>query len=389
MKTRKFKSVVLTLVFSTLLVAVSGCASSAKPSDGITDGTGKQTGDTTITTGNNTSNDTLANSDKVLPKYINPLTGLESDKDLSGIRPVAVSINNTSAALPSAGVSAADVILEISAEGGETRILMFALDYENLGVVGSVRSARHNMLDFTEDFGAIFVHAGGSDYAYEALKERKTNNIDGVNGYSPVDVTRYFYRDSARLSSMGQEHSLMITGEKITSAIKARKYDTKLSDNFKFPLQFVAYGTEFTPSGDVATNVVIPYSQGYRMQRLAYNSETNTYFRYHNIKAPYIDSNTNEQLQFTNVIILYMETAVITDDDKGRLDITVVGNGEGYYIYGGKSMPIKWTRPVSGAQMKLTDKYGKPLEINRGKTYLSIARTNMYSTTELNSKEVS
>ncbi|NLK39892.1 MAG: DUF3048 domain-containing protein [Clostridiales bacterium] len=384
-------SFALTLTF--LLILAAGCNSDAGKSP--TDTTG---GDVTTTAQNpsesTTDSSTTTDTDTTetepdndnLPQFINPLTGLAADKDLSDIRPAVISINNTSRALPAVGVSQADILIEVSAEGGETRLLMVALDYENIGVIGSVRSARHYMLDFSEDFNGIFIHAGGSPLANSDISQKGINNIDGVNGYTPVNVAQYFYRDSARISTMGLEHSLMITGKNLATAIAKRGYKTELSDGFKFPLEFIDYGKEFIPTGADATNVVIPYSLNYRMQRLAYNKDTNSYFRYHNISAPYIDAANDEHLQFTNVIIIYFDTWVI-NSTSGILDMELTGTGDGYYIYGGKSMPIKWTRQETGSQMRLTDQNGKPLAINRGKTYIAVARTNMYQGTELNSNK--
>ncbi len=374
------------MILSLLLALLAGCARTI-PSDNTEEV--QQTDDTSTkeeaTTGTEDAITTLPPVTPEPPKFLNPLTGLMSERDLSGVRPVAIAINNITVALPSAGVSAADLLIEVPAEGGETRILLFSLDYENLGTVGSVRSARHYMLDFVEDFNAIFVHAGGSELAYEAISNRKTDKIDGVRGYAYLDVDNYFFRDAKRLSEMGYEHSLMITGSKIAAAITKLKYPTNLQSGYNFPLRFVEYDTEFLPSGENATNVVIPYLKNYRMPRLAYDADTKTYLRYHNITAPYIDSNNDAQLRFTNVIILYMQVSPIKGDDAGRLDIPAVGQGSGYYIYGGKSMPIKWKRSAQGAQISFTDSGGAPLLINRGSTYIAVAPTSISASTELSS----
>ena len=63
----------------------------------------------------------------VLP-YTNPLTGEGSAVDLAGARPVAIMLNNLKKALPQLGVSQADLIYELPAEGGITRMAPAAVE---------------------------------------------------------------------------------------------------------------------------------------------------------------------------------------------------------------------------------------------------------------------
>ncbi|MBQ1580239.1 MAG: DUF3048 domain-containing protein, partial [Firmicutes bacterium] len=52
--------------------------------------------------------------------YYNPLTGERTMSDISKLRPYAVMLNNKREALPQLGVSQADIIYEVCAEGGIT-----------------------------------------------------------------------------------------------------------------------------------------------------------------------------------------------------------------------------------------------------------------------------
>ncbi|MBO5903740.1 MAG: DUF3048 domain-containing protein, partial [Clostridia bacterium] len=142
-----------------------------------------------------------------VPDLINPLTGLESDKDFSTSRPVAVMLNNIRQAIPQHSVSQCDILYECLAEGGITRLMGVFADYESLGVVGSIRSSRHYYIDLAQNHDALYVHAGASDYAYTEIKERKIDNFDGVHMYLPG----MFYRDQERLQHMSLEHTLMTT----------------------------------------------------------------------------------------------------------------------------------------------------------------------------------
>ena len=74
--------------------------------------------------------------------YYNPLTGEGLYDDISEKRPIAVMFNNLRKALPQIGVGQADVIYEIVAEGGITRMMGVFQDLEGVGDLGSIRSAR-------------------------------------------------------------------------------------------------------------------------------------------------------------------------------------------------------------------------------------------------------
>ena len=56
----------------------------------------------------------------VEPAYYHPLTGVGMDEDISRLRPVAVMINDLKAAQPQLGVSQADIIYEMPAEGSSS-----------------------------------------------------------------------------------------------------------------------------------------------------------------------------------------------------------------------------------------------------------------------------
>ena len=84
----------------------------------------------------------------VLP-YTNPLTGEGCEVDVGARRPIAVMLNNLKKALPQVGVSQADVIYEILAEGGITRMMAVFQDVAGAGEIGTVR-LEHSVLTSSE-----------------------------------------------------------------------------------------------------------------------------------------------------------------------------------------------------------------------------------------------
>ena len=111
--------------------------------------------------------------------YAAPLTGEGLMEDVSGQRPIAIMLNNLSKALPQAGVAQADVIYEIVAEGGITRMLALFQDVEGVGEIGTVRSARTYYLELALGHDAIYIHAGGSEDAYAKIRQWGVTALDG------------------------------------------------------------------------------------------------------------------------------------------------------------------------------------------------------------------
>ncbi len=303
------------------------------------------------------------------PQLTNPLTGLETDEDISALRPVAVMINNLKKSCPQAGVRHVDVMYECLAEGDITRLLCLVSDYDEIGEIGSIRSVRDYFLDFVQNHDAILVHAGGSPDGYAGIKNRDIDNIDGVNENAP----NVFYRNQERKQTMGYEHSMMTDGQKIVSGLSYLKYRTDVKDGFNSPLDFVKYGTSADMSnGQTAEHVYIPFSVSEKVD-MVYNKETGEYDRFQFGGVPHIDSETGEQLSFKNIFILFCDSGLVPGDDKDRIYVGTTGSDTCYYITDGKAIEVKWTKDTRDSEIVFTHLDGTPLEINRGKTYIAVA----------------
>lgn len=307
-------------------------------------------------------------------RVINPLTGLESDIDFEDRRPVAIMINNIKEATPQEGISYADVMYECIVEGGYTRLMMLAMDYENLPVVGSVRSSREYYLDFAANHDAIYIHAGGSEQAYTEISQRKVDHLDGVNMYIPG----MFYRDTWRQQNMGYEHSLMTDGEKIAAGIEYVKCRTEMTPDFDSPLDFVSFG-EIRTLENSGTYLQVTYHAGHKPY-FKYNENEGVYYRWQFKGDKHMDNTANKQLSFTNIIVLYLPT-VDTNDSKGHKDVETVGSGDGYYFTMGGYEEISWKKSDEDSPIKLYDSNGDELLINRGKTFFQVCTTAMRDTT--------
>ena len=313
--------------------------------------------------------------------YENPLTGIDVEYDNAGKRPVAIMLNNIKQALPQEGISAVDVLIECPVEGGITRLMGLVSDYASMEEIGSIRSSRPYYLDFAQAFDAIYCHAGGSNQAYSQIASRKINNIDGVKK-DPLDV---YYRDQERLKTMDLEHTMMTTGEGIVKSIAHFNYRTELRSDFKLPYSFPTGKEPISVGAEDALHVYIPVT-GYQKVDYVYDAETKAYLRYQHNGNKHVDGNNDQQLSFTNVIVLFCKTTVI--DSYGLLEITNVGSGSGYLISGGKYTAVTWTRESRDGNLTLTEtETGNPLVINRGKTAVNVCPLDVKKQINLNATD--
>ena len=311
-----------------------------------------------------------------VPVFVNPLTGLETEKDLTNIRPVAVMINNIHLALPQIGISEADIVYEILEEGGITRLLAIYNDYESVPEIGSIRSARDYYIDISDAHDAIFVHSGGSTYAYAELANRKTDDIDGI-------YMNQFYRSAERRKTMAKEHTLMISGEGLSEAIALKGYRTTTES--ACPLVFgQAEANENTKS---ASFIEIPFSLGYNANPYAvsffnYNKETGEYLKGH-FEKEHIDGDDNSQLSFRNVLTLSCPSNMIKGDPYGCIQVHFTGTGKGTYASDGVMREIVWKRTSRSSSYTLYESDGQtPLVINPGKSYIAVVPTGTIITAE-------
>lgn len=383
MKSSKMKNILCLIILSQMLLSAS-CGETETGNDAQADTTYNdpfgvvtvappETVDTTA----EPEPETTEAPDLAEPELINPLTGLEAEVDYENRRPLAIMINNIKVATPQEGISYADIMYECIVEGAQTRLMMVVSDYENLPVVGSVRSSREYYLDFAANHNAIYMHAGGSTQAYKEIKARGVNNLDGVN--DNAISYKCFYRDNWRMSNMGYEHSLMTTGEKIVAGLEYKKYNTELAANFDSPLDFVPYDTTRLPEGGDASYLKVSYSFSHEPY-YEYNAAEGVYYRWQFKGDKHMDNTAKVQLSFSNIIVLYCPT-VSTNDSYNHMDVTTTGSGEGYYLYGGKYEKITWKKATEDTPVKLYNEAGEELLVNRGKTFFQICTEAMKDTT--------
>lgn len=372
---KKALLILLVLALAFTVVMTVSCAKKNVDEETTAETTSKETEPET------TAEETQAPQE--VPEFTNPLTGLASDTDLSKKRPVSIMINNINVSLPQEGIGAADIMFECMAEGGITRLMMLSTEYEKLTKVGSVRSARDYYIDYAEGFDCIFVHAGGSPYAYSTISNRAIQNIDGVAGKDLTGSGHCFFRDPERLGKYSSEHTLMLkSGEELAAAINNYGYRTEKAEGYETPMNFVPY-LETATLENKATHVKVVMSN-YQIVDFVFAPEQEGYLRYQYNGDPHIDNTTGEQLKFKNVILVFTSANAIAGDDKNRISVGTTGSGNGWYITEGTYQKITWQKDSHDSVMKYFYEDGTEVQLNRGKTMINVVPVTNESLVEFN-----
>jgi hypothetical protein len=299
----------------------------------------------------------------------NPLSGLPMEEEKTRIKPLAIVLSNEPAALPMNGVSQADIIYEYLVEGGLTRMMAVFQDFTDVQMVGSIRSARQYTVEIAESHGALFLHAGGSPQAMAEIRNRGITNFDEVHGTR----RNIFFRDRNRINDRRLEnlHSLVTTNERI--ALRFPEYNINTEHNTGYEQGFI-FANDATPTGgSPATEATIKYSS-VKSSTFTFDEADNVYIL-NQYNKDFIDANNNARVGFTNVIVMKTSVSSIPGDDAGRQNIVTVGDGDGYFINGGRYIEIKWSRADKDLPFVYTNLDGTPLEFGRGATFIGIIPT--------------
>ena len=311
------------------------------------------------------------------PAFTNPLTGLPCETDLSGVKPVAVMLNNLQQALPQQGNGQADIIYEVLAEGGITRMLAVYQDPSQVGLIGAVRSARLYYWQLAQGHDAVYIHAGGSPEFYTAKLNQGAITVDGVNGVYSYADSGMFWRDRDRIEGhyYAYEHSLLTSGEAITTILSEDGVLGPHREGYAYEMTFEADGT---PAGGQSASVVtVPFSN-YKTGVFRYDSGSGLYL-VEEYGQPYLDGNDGSQVAVTNLLILQTTCTVV--DSAGRLKVDL-SSGNGWYACGGRLIPITWSKGDAQNQLRYYTQDGQSLSLGAGKSYVCVIPTTREITVE-------
>lgn len=285
---------------------------------------------------------------------VSGLTGLPLT-ELPAPRPLAVMINNAPAARPQSGISEADLLYEVLAEGGITRLIGIFQSRSGGPQIGPVRSIRPYLIDIGESYGGVLVHAGGSPAAYALIQSGGKPDMDEIGR-----AGAYFWREKDRKAP----HNLY------TNAAKLREGADKLgyAAQVKVPAYTFAAPEDAPPAGGTPAPgfsvrfLLESYNVGYR-----YNADSRTYVRSMNGK-PHLDRSSSAPVEAANVIVLGADHKVL--DDVGRLSVGLELGGKALLFQRGQVIEGKWSRRPGDAIRFIRD--GKEAALYPGTTHFLI-----------------
>jgi len=274
----------------------------------------------------------------------------------------AVMIENHFDARPLSSVSLADMVFEFPVEGGITRFMAIFNSSSTASKIGPIRSARPYYVEYARSLDAVYAHVGGSP---EAL-----NRISGLYKFKNLDEManeNSFWRDSNRYPP----HNAYTSIKKINQVYEFKKWQHGQQPDFwNFIDEDSTSSTSSTDTSSTTSNfsaqkVTILYGGSYNVSWV-YDLQTKEYIRYQSKRIQ--KDKDGSIVKAKNLIIIYTDQKVL--DKKGRLRITVNGQGKAIIVSNGQQQIASWHKKT-GEFISFSDADGKEISFYPGQTWLS------------------
>lgn len=303
--------------------------------------------------GNQTSNGAKDEEGITDLSTLYPLSGLPSNTESTN-RAVSVMINNHPKARPQTGLTEADIVYEVLAEGEVTRFLAI-FQSSNPKLIGPVRSSRDYYIELAKGYNSLYIAHG---YSPEAKKLLTNGYIDNLNGMG-YDGT-LFKRSPDRVAP----HNSYISFANIEKGANAKNYSLKGAPE---PLLFLNTKGLEEIEGEESSSISINYGENpnYNSQFL-YDQDVQKYIRFSDGEQT-IDNETKASVAVDNVFII--ETSHKVVDNKGRKDIDLLSGGNAYLLQHGRWQEVNW-KNINGRILPF--KEDKQVGLVPGKTWINI-----------------
>ena len=302
------------------------------------------------------------------PKPNNNKPISNKDKKVEGIdvvdvnskkRPLAISINNRPVAIKvQQGLNKAFIVYEIPTEGYTSRLIAIYKGDEDVKF-GTIRSARHNMIDFSYESDAIFTSYGWSHYAQDELTSNIIDYVQGIVGEGGM------YRENPL--DLDYEHTVNLNTNTVYETAANKGYSLESDNTILLNYNKEDVDLSSREGAMTANRVYIDY--GSVENNFYYDSETKMYKRNVN-DVDTKDFSTGELFTTKNIIIEKVSYYRMPDNQYWNLND--VGDGDGYYVTNGQAVPIKWSKADRTSKTKYTYLDGSEIEVSDGRTYIEV-----------------
>lgn len=306
--------------------------------------------------------------------YRSELTNEWIDESLKDQRPIAVMVDNESTALPHYGLTEADVVYEImnsTKNGRITRLMAIVKDWGSITQFGSIRSTRPTNIMLAAEWNAVLCHDGGPFYIDTWIAKDYSANFSG--GFSRVD------------NGKAREFTEYICEGDLDTKFSNSKYSTEYNEYYPGQHYFFSNSeidlSEKDGSFD-CTEIKLPFT--HNGSTLKYNESTGTYDYYEYGEAHVDPLHDNAQLTFKNLLI--QDCTFSQLDENGYLIYNAIDSGrDAYYITNGKAIEVTWIKAgESDPTIYLDKQTGEQIELNTGKTYVSLVPSDTWDEIVIN-----
>jgi len=276
---------------------------------------------------------------------VQPLTGKAAD----GLpdRPVlVVKVDNSPAARPQVGLSAADLVVEELVEGGLTRLAV--MYYSTLPqAVAPVRSVRTSDIGIAAPTGGALVASGGAARVLASIHDAGLTVVtEGARGFS---------RDQSRPAP----YNLVVDPTELIAEVSELDPPAQ-------PYLPWASGEATLPPAAPASSVTVRFSPSHTTQ-----------WDWTGTKWRQVDDPAAEGDQFMpdNLLVLRVATrdAGYRDPAGNPVPETVLtGAGDAILLTNGRSIEARWSKPDAGTPLAFTDPSGASLRIPPGRTWIEL-----------------
>lgn len=285
-----------------------------------------------------------------------PLTGI-STKEENARRAVAVMINNHPQARPQSGLSEADIVYELLAEGDITRLLA-VFQSETPEQIGPVRSARDYYIELAKGLDCLYVCHGNSPEAKTMLDKGYIDNLNGL-----------YYDGSLfqRTSDRKAPHNSYTSFDNIEKGAEEKDYDLKGAPE---PFAFLTKEEEKGLQGEIASKIDVIYGESSSNVQYEYEKTDEKYTRYSDGEQT-VENQTAKPVLLDNIFIIEAAHQVV--DNKGRRKIDLKSGGKGYLLQKGKINEVDW---VNEDGRIIPVKNEKEVGLVTGKTWVNVIPTS-------------
>ena len=289
-------------------------------------------------------------------------SGVEVTEQERNERPLAILVENLcepagQCVRPQDGLADADIVIEVTDEGGITRyIAIFGVD-KVVDIVGPVRSSRQYYSEIAFGFNPLYVHFGASGIGYE--------NIDhlGILDMCPIRTKAPFWRDTSR--GLASEHTAYMKTTDLRQAAKDLGYDL---EGGKSPLKFKA-DLPKDERGEEDT-IIIDFSRPPYQAKYVYDKETNSYTKYVG-DTLHKDRISGKHIIAKNLIVQITDITRDISSEKGHIVVRTTGYGDALFFIDGKVIKGTWSRTSVADPYLYLDEEGREIGYNVGSTWIS------------------